>query len=394
MTTTTSSRLSRRTLINLLQNNGGRLGNLSARRLLSQQAGREVSVEEYEQLKEQLLSGGLIRRTTGRGGAIELLPPEPVANQSAQDTTATNIETPEQRIDVLFAALNCLPGLRAKLNRATITVLCGEDNDKLYCGWDNAKSAYFVQYRVESGREDHSGLADTLFQRAGSGIPSATVQRTAAATYLYLGSSVAQVNRVVYRLVSLLEDVTLDNAPQRSDAPRKPRAEAYFLEIATLIKFCVDNSLLWPLKNWRKTMGFDDVDDLIVIGNSPTGRLDRYREHVVPVSLIKEEAIKLAEKGAPERVIADFIQHHLYVVLISRSEAELLNATIDEGGLSLKTSMPEGWVVGCDPLERLKVAGIPISYDRPIPLPEWKPWRKPRLRDKMRNILNTPIIRV
>ena len=379
-------------LIKALEDNGGRLGNLNARRILSQELGKEVSPEDYEQLKEQLLSEGRIKRAMGRGGAIELLPaePEPSDNKPKPDSE----ETPQQRIDVLFAALNCLPGMRAKMNQRTITMLCGEDSDKLYSGWDESKAIYFIQYRVESGREDHSSLVERLFRKASSGIPYATIQSNLSSTILQLSDNVAQVNRVVRRLVSLLEDVTLDNAPQSAEAPKKPRTDSYFLEVATLIKLCVDNDLRWPLKNWRKSLGFDDVDDLIVIGASPMGRVERYREHVVPVSLIKEEAIKLAEKGAPEKVIADFIQHHLYVVLISKSEASILNATIDDGGLSLKTSMPEGWVVGCDPLERLREAGIQVSYDQPIPLPEWKPWRKPGLRDKMRKILNTPVIRV
>lgn len=382
------------TLIKALEANGGRLGNLNARRILSQELSKEVSPEDYEQLKEQLLSEGRIKRAMGRGGAIELLPAEPEPEQADNKPKTNSKETPQQRLDVLFEALTCLPGMRAKMNKTTITMLCGEDNDKLYSGWDESKSAYFIQYRVESGRDDHSSLVEGLFHKASSGIPYASTQRNAYATVLQLSDNVAQVNRVVRRLVSLLEDVTLGNAPQLAEAPKKPRTDSYFLEIATLIKLCVDNDLRWPLKNWRKSLGFDDVDDLIVIGASPMGRVERYREHVVPVSLIKEEAIKLAEKGASEKVIADFIQHHLYVVLISKSEASILNSTIDEGGLSLKTSMPEGWVVGCDPLERLKEAGIQISYDQPIPLPEWKPWRKPGLRDKMRKILNTPVIRV
>lgn len=388
-----SAQLNRKSLLKLLQDNNGRLGNLSARRLLGQQIGQEVSIEQYEQLKEQLLSEGLIKRAPGRGGAIELMPPEPEAS-SPPSPDASKEESSDQRIETLFTSLSYLPGLRAKKNKATITILCGEDSDKLYCGWDQQRSVYFVQYRIEANREDHSALAERLFSQASVKVPGASVQRLAAATTLLLGANVAQANLVVRRLMSLLEDVTLDNAPQQAEAPRKPRNEDYYLEIAKLIKLCIDNDLRWPLKNWRKTLGFDDVDDLIVIGSSPNGVGEKYREHVVPAVLIKEEAVKLAEKGAPEHVIADFIQHHLYVVLISKSEAALLDRALDEGGLSLRTSMPEGWVIGCDPLDRLKAAGIQINYSRPVPLPEWKPWKKPGLRDKVRKILNTPVIKV
>lgn len=388
-----SAQLNRKSLLKLLQDNNGKLGNINARRLLGQQIGKEVSPETYEQLKEQLLSEGLIRRAPGRGGAIELMPPEP-AESSAPSVDASKQESSDQRIETLFTSLSYLPGLRAKKNRATITILCGEDSDKLYCGWDHQKSVYFVQYRIEANREDHSALAERLFSQASVKVPGASVQRLAVATTLLLGANVAQANLVVRRLMSLLEDVTLGNAPLQAEAPRKPRNEDYFLEIAKLIKLCIDNDLRWPLKNWRKTLGFDDVDDLIVIGSSPNGVGEKYREHVVPAVLIKEEAVKLAEKGAPEHVIADFIQHHLYVVLISKSEAALLDRPLDEGGLSLRTSMPEGWVIGCDPLDRLKAAGIQINYSRPVPLPEWKPWKKPGLRDKVRKILNTPVIKV
>ena len=387
------AQLNRKSLLALLQDNGGKLGNINARRLLSKQLGDEVSLDEYEQLKEQLLSEGLIRRAPGRGGAIELIESDASQGNISSGETAQN-ESPEQRIETLCTSLSYLPGLRAKKNKATITILCGEDSDKLYCGWDQQKSAYFVQYRLESGREDHSELAAKLFAKASFNIPGSTIQCLAAATTLYLGTSVAQANLIVRRLMSLLEEVTLDNAPQQAEAPRKPRAKDYYLEIARLVKFCVENNLKWPLKNWRKTLGFDDVDDLIVIGSSPNGAIERYREHVVPAVLIKEESVKLAERGAPAHVIADFIQHHLYIVLISRSEAALLDRVLDEGGLSLKTSMPEGWVLGCDPLDRLKAAGIHVNYSQPVPLPEWKPWKRPRLRDKVRKILNTPVIRV
>ena len=172
--------------------------------------------------------------------------------------------------------------------------------------------------------------------------------------------------------MSRLEDVTLGNAPQTAGETTKPRNENYYIEIATLIKLCVDKKLSWPLKNWRKTLGFDEVDDLIVIGRSNAGIQTPYREHIVPVNLIKEEALKMAERGEQAEVIADFIKHHLYVVIISPSEAELLNSSEDAGGMSTKKTMPEGWIFGDDPTERLKAAGIQVLYDNHT-LPKWKP---------------------
>lgn len=388
-----NGQLNKRTLLKLLEENGGKLGNLNARRLLSEKAGQEISQEYYEQLKERLLSEGLIKRAPGRGGAIEMMPMESENNEPDADKEQKK-ETVAERINNLFASLNYTPGMRVKKNRFTLTILCGDDNDKLYCGWDEQKSAYYVQYKVEPGREDCSELAERLFKEASDGVPSASIQRLSTNTTLQTDSNQARFKKVVSKLRDLLEDETLVNAPQGAERPRKPRNEYYYLEIATLIKFCVKNDLRWPLKNWRKSLGFDDIDDLIVIGSSPKGAIDKYREHVVPVVLIRDEAIKLAELDAPEKVIADFIQHHLYVVLIGRDEQELLDRKTDEGGLSLKTSMPDGWFFGCDPLDRLREADIHVQFNRPIPIPNWKPWKGPRMRDRLRDILNKPVIKV
>lgn len=386
-------------LLDLLQENGGKLGNLSARRLLREKLGCSISEQVYERSKEQLLSLGLIRRAPGRGGAIELLS----INQN-DPSTSSSPETKEQlsqkRIDDLYTSLYYTPGLWAKRNKVTITILCGDDNDKLYCGWNIKKSAYFIQYRLEKGRSDNTELVEQLFKKASQNIPNSTIQRISTSTTLNLGKSVPQVNHVVRVLMNDLEDITLDPDAKDRQSQKNPRQENYFLDIAKLIKLSTENNLQWPLtKNWRQALGFDDVDDLIVIGSSPLAvsarnNKETYREHVVPVSIIKREAEKLALMGAPEQVIADFIEHHLYVVIITRQEADLLDKPIDQSGLSLKTSMPEGWVFGDDPLARLRQAGININFLNPIPLPKWKPWRKPGLRDRIRKILNTPLIKV
>ncbi len=393
-----SSGVNKQLLLSLLEENEGKLGNIKARRLISTRYGTDITDEQYEQLKEQLFAEGLIKKGRGQGGTIELIPsesdPKPEKQKVKGRARGEVSAGTQEAIDTLFNSLIHLPGLVPKKNRQTITILCGDDNDKLYCGWHDEKGVYYVQYRAENGREDYTDLAIRLFEKASTDVPGSDIQQYFNATTLYLDSNVAQANRVVRRLMSLLDDVTLDNAPQRTEAPTKPRPERYYLEVATIIKFCVDSQIEWPLKNWRATLGFDDVDDLIVIGSSPSGAVERRREHVVPASLIYKEARKLAEMGAPEQAIADFIRHHLYVVYVSQKEAELLDRPLDSGGLSLKTSMPEGWVIGCDPLDRLKQAGIPVAFTEPIPLPEWKPWKKASIRDKIRRVLNTPVIRV
>jgi hypothetical protein len=386
----------RQILVDALSENGGRLGNATARRILSEKMQCELTVDDYEHLRDQLNSQGAIKRAQGRGGSIELLPPPPQTNRPDETKKEESKSDPIERADTLFTSLSAVPGIRAKKNKSTITVLCGEDNDKLYCGWAPKKAVYFISYRIEKGKQDCSEVADSLFKQAPSDIPYASVQRYHTnTTSLYLCDNVALINMVVRRLSDLLESTSLHNGPVTVDSPGKPRGETYFQEIATLIKFCVDNSLYWPLKNWRKTLGFDDVDELIVIGRSPTCHTAPYREHVVPVSLIREEAKNLAEKGAPARVIAEFIRCHLFVVIISEEQALLLNKPLDQGGRSLKNSMPEGWIFGDDPLERLRSAGITIHVDSHAPsFPKWKPWKGPRFRDKICGALNTPIFRV
>lgn len=382
-------------LVEILKEQGGRLGNLNARRLLSEKLHREVKPEDYERIKERLLAQGLIKKAPGRGGSIELLPGA-FESRAPQESKVDEMPgSQDERVETLFTSLSAIPGLRVKKNRSTITVLCGEDSDKLYCGWAPKKSVYFVSYKHEAGKEDCSELAADIFKRASEGISYASVERFLNTTSLYLCDNVAQINRVVRKLREDLEDKSLQNSPAKSEVPSRPRSESYFLEIATLIKFCIDNNLSWPLKNWRKTLGFDDVDDLIVIGRSPNWQKNTRREHVVPVSLIRDEARILAENGAPSHVIADFIRCHLYVVLISKEESDFLDRALDKGGMSLKTSMPESWIFGDDPLERLATAGITINSDAfSAPRPKWEPWRGPRLRDKIRGALNTPILKV
>jgi hypothetical protein len=398
--TSTSSSNQNSILIDALKENGGRLGNVNARRILSEKLQSEIGEDDYELLKVRLISLGIIRKAPGRGGSIELLPELPDALGSLPEIPATEKKADNgERTDTLFASLGAIPGVRLKRNKSTITVFCGEDSDKLYCGWARKKSIYFIKYVCEPGKKDCHEIAAAIFQQATSDVPYAAIERSPSfpnTTNLFLCDNVAQVNRVMRRLWAYLEDISLHNGPAVAEPPGEPRSDTYFLEIATLIKFCVENNFTWPLKNWRKTLGFDDVDAFTVIGRSVLSHLatSTRREHVIPVSLIREEAKSLAEKGAPASVIAEFLRCNLYVAIISEDEARLLDCSPSNGGISLKNCMPEGWVFGGDPLERLKSAGIPIQIDSQGPaISRWKGWKGPRLRDKIRDVLNSPIIK-
>lgn len=59
-------------LLEVLPGDGSTMGNQAAREALSQAAGREVSEDEYEAVKEKALTLGMIRKGRGRGGAIGL----------------------------------------------------------------------------------------------------------------------------------------------------------------------------------------------------------------------------------------------------------------------------------------------------------------------------------
>ena len=359
----------RNTLFNLLRENNGKLSNAAARRLLGEATGKDISLNDYEIFKEQLLSEGLIRKATGRGGSIQILIEDadttqgPIADEEGESCGD------DDRLERIYTAINYVPGVRVRINRTALTLLFGDDEDKLFCGWNDRLPSYYIQYRIEAGKTDYSEQAEGIFREVSADMPEASIKRNSNSATLLLGVSVPKVVQVVRRLKASLDQTNIGGASE-------PLETDYYEEIGSLIKLAVDNGLRWPFRNWRKTLGFDEVDDLILIGNSPDGMRDKYREHVVPASLLKDEAIKLAEEGAPAEVIADFLRHHLFIVWISFKEAEMLNSGTDNGGCSLKTTMPKGWVFGCDPLERLQDAGIPIQFNRPIEIKKWIPWRK------------------
>ena len=249
--------------------------------------------------------------------------------------------------------------MRVRINRTALTLLFGDDEDKLFCGWNGGLPSYYIQYRIEAGKTDYSEQAKGIFREASADMPEASIKRNSNSATLFLGVSVPKVVQVVRRLKASLDQTNIGGASE-------PLETDYYEEIGSLIKLAVDNELRWPFRNWRKTLGFDEVDDLILIGNSPDGMCDKYREHVVPASLLKDEAIKLAEEGAPAEVIADFLRHHFFTIWISFKEVEMLNSGTDNGGCSLKTTMPKGWVFGCNPLERLQDAGIRSSSIGPL----------------------------
>ena len=56
--------------MSILKAEGGRLSNPKAKSLLSERIERDLSNDEYEEVREQLIGLGFIEKGKGRGGSI------------------------------------------------------------------------------------------------------------------------------------------------------------------------------------------------------------------------------------------------------------------------------------------------------------------------------------
>lgn len=77
--------------------------------------------------------------------------------------------------------------------------------------------------------------------------------------------------------------------------------------------------------------------------NLITQKVSVHGEHVVPVSLAKKIAFRMLEDGATDEQIAIMISWLVEVVFITKEEQKRLDSSVKNGGLGLKTSMPQGW---------------------------------------------------
>jgi hypothetical protein len=59
-------------LLDVLPPDGSTLGNMTAREALSRVAGRQISEDEYEAVRDKALQIGTIKKGRGRGGSIAL----------------------------------------------------------------------------------------------------------------------------------------------------------------------------------------------------------------------------------------------------------------------------------------------------------------------------------
>lgn len=91
-------------------------------------------------------------------------------------------------------------------------------------------------------------------------------------------------------------------------------------------------------------------DFLVTVGESVNGK--QYREHIVPLCLIRDECINMFKNGSSFEEVAASLNKHVAIVRITFEEAAELNKT-------LKKTMPEGWVFNQDNIyARLDKVGI------------------------------------
>lgn len=162
-------------------------------------------------------------------------------------------------------------------------------------------------------------------------------------------------------LISVIEDI--DELIQRHRASRFYEAQ-YDDNVFMYVANDIANMLKYrpPGSPWSRGKVFDDIDRLVTIGYSKKGREQErngkpaYREHIVPIDWTINKAFDMLKNGSSVEEVAQMFKRNIFVALISDEEQDLL-----DNKLGLRTTMPEGYSDGHDPLSRLKFAGIEID---------------------------------
>lgn len=193
---------------------------------------------------------------------------------------------------------------------------------------------------------DNEDIADLIKDE----FPGAT--DTKGARYWF--DTAAQLEEIVTLTKTLIEEAELTQ--QRGSQTRRTDDDTFFLTTAKAIKSLVELEA-WDFLSGRLS-AFDDHDNLIRKGESKAVQNDRnaptWREHVVPCTLIKEEAIRMAQAGDSVEDIANMLEANLAIVIITPAEARILDAVY-------QTTMPTGWNFGDDIYARLTAFGIEFS---------------------------------
>ena len=126
------------------------------------------------------------------------------------------------------------------------------------------------------------------------------------------------------------------------------------LKIAKAYIFAIENEYQDMLNNHRDLLTADTHDKRIAL-NRKTEEFS-YREHLVPVIVVHNEAIRMAQAGDSAIAISQMIERNLKIGHIRPSEAKQLNET-------MQMTMPEGWQFGDSILARLDVLNIRLKTD-------------------------------
>ena len=146
----------------------------------------------------------------------------------------------------------------------------------------------------------------------------------------------------------------IDPYVKAKDKYSRPIEETnYYMDVVTKIKLGMAHKDAGSYFD-RGFLGYDKVDSFITVGKSVV-RSANYREHVVPCDYLTNAAVEMIEAGAKNTEVAAMLKANLMIVIIDEQERRRLDFE-----LGLQTTMPEGWKIGDDPLERLYAAGIEL----------------------------------
>ena len=152
-----------------------------------------------------------------------------------------------------------------------------------------------------------------------------------------------------------VRDFIIDTGLSRGSrkAKRQTTDDGYFEGAAKVIKTAVDSGF-WHILD-RGSLGFDAHDKLITIGHSKSviqnPDVPQWREHIVPCTMIIEEAVRMTEEGESIAAVAQMLKTNLAIIVITAEEAKVLDSVY-------QTTMPEGWVFGDSVTARLDVMGV------------------------------------
>lgn len=96
-------------------------------------------------------------------------------------------------------------------------------------------------------------------------------------------------------------------------------------------------------------------DEFIKVGESVEGK--GHREHIVPLAMIRDQAIIMFNQNYLVEDVAEMIEKNLKIVYITKTEQQYL-----DNELGYKTTMPEGWKFGDNPFARLNKGNIKIKF--------------------------------